>query len=289
MEYSGRFSILVLGANGVGKTHWIYQNIKEIREENYKEYLISVDSALAEDNEKFWADIFRKADKKYLIIEEVEKLSPKSQEIIFNIISTENGKFGLKEKNLETRIVFTSCFQIDKLRNDRRHLSSKFYDRISQFVVTFPDFRETQRDIYSDFEETWKKFFNEQHEYHNKHPKNEEFKKWLNQMAENMYGNFRDLDKIVMNWNLRQVSSDNMTEEEIFEIVKKDFNEILKFPTQSVYDDNSFVFIEDTKYEDILYNFKMKLKEWCLHINNNDKMKAAKMLGVSHRTMERWN
>lgn len=288
MEYSGRFSIIVLGDNGVGKTHWISQNIQEIKGGNYKDSSITVDSGLIEDSKEFWADIFDKANHKYLIIEEVEKLPQKSQEIIFNILSTEDGRFGLNKKNLEIRIIFTSCFPIEKLRKDRRYLSSKFYDRISQFVVTFPSFKETQIEIYHDFEETWKKFFNEQHEYHDKYPKSDEFKHWLNLVAENMYGNFRDLDKIVINWNFHQVSSGDVSETEIFKLVRKDFEEILKYPAQRNYDDNSFVFIEDVKYDEIMKNFKRALRKWSFSVNFEDKIKAANMLGVSHRSMERW-
>ncbi|MGQ1783851.1 ATP-binding protein [Saccharicrinis sp. GN24d3] len=288
MEYPGRFSILVLGDSGVGKTHWISQNVKSITGNESKDNSIFIDSGLTEDSIEYWEDVFNKANNKFLIIEEVEKLSQKSQEIIFNIISTHNGKFGLKEKNLEIRIIFTSCLPIEKLRQDRRILNSKFYDRVSQFVVTFPNFNETQRDIYSDFEETWKKFFNEQHEYHNRFPQSEEFKDWLDLVAGNMYGNFRDLDKIVINWNFHQISAEQLEESKIFELVKKDFEAILKYPAQRIYDDNSFVFIEDIKYDEMLKNFRRALRNWSLNVNFNNKQKAAEMLGISHRSMERW-
>jgi len=288
MEYPGKFSILVLGDNGVGKTHWVTQNIENLRGGDAKNNSIIVDSGLAEDSKEYWTDVFEKANQKYLLIEEVEKLSQKSQEIIFNIISTHNGKFGLEEKNLDIRIIFTSCFPIEKLRQDRRFLSTKFYDRISQFVVMLPNFKHTQTEIYYDFEETWKKFFPKQHEYHNKYPKSDEFKKWLNLVAENMYGNFRDLDKIVINWNFHQLSSEGIEESKIFELVKKDFELILKYPAQRVYDDNSFVFIEDVQYDEMMKNFKRALKKWSLGVNFDDKFKAANMLGVHHRSMERW-
>jgi DNA-binding NtrC family response regulator len=288
MDYEGRFSILVLGDNGVGKTHWINQNIKELREGNQKDNKVSVDSALVEDSQDYWLGIFTNANNKFLIIEEVEKLSQKSQEVLFNILSTENGKYGLEKKDLVVRIIFTSCFPIKKLRDDKRFLNAKFYDRISQFVVTFPSFKETQRDILSYFEETWKKFFSLQHDYHDKYPKGEEFKKWLEEIAENMHGNFRDLDKIVINWNLHQVSSNNMTEDEIFERVKKDFKEVLKYPSQRNYSENTFVFDEDLKYGEIMDNFRLALKEWSLNVNFGVKREAARKLGISHRTMDRW-
>lgn len=287
MEYPGRFSILVLGDSGVGKTHWISQNIKEIKDTD-KKNLITVNAGLTEDSNDYWEKVFKEANCKFLLIEEVEKLSEKSQETIFNIMSTDNGNYGLKEKDLEVRIIFTSCIPIKKLRQDRRLLSSKFYDRISQFVVTFPNFNETQRTVYSDFEETWKKFFNEEHDFHNRYPHSKEFKDWLDRIAGNMHGNFRDLDKIVINWNFHQIYNESFDEKKIFELVKKDFDAILKYPAQRMYDTNTFVFDEDSKYDDIIKNFKNSLRNWSLSINYNDKRKAAEMLGVSYRTMERW-
>ncbi|MGM0582802.1 MAG: hypothetical protein ACQETL_19155 [Bacteroidota bacterium] len=288
MQYPGRFSVLVLGDNGVGKTHWISENIRKIKRGSIQENSFFIDAGLAEDSKEFWTDIFTKANHRYLVIEEVEKLSSKSQEIIFNILSTYNGKYGLEEKNLEINIIFTSCFPIAKLRQDRRFLSAKFFDRISQFVVTFPNFIETQREIYQDFKETWEKFFDESHKYHDRYPKSDAFKEWLHLLPKNMHGNFRDLDKIVINWNFHQVSTEEITEAEILELVKKDFNDILKYPAQRVYDDNSFVFIEDVKYDEMMTNFRKALRNWSLGVNYNNIHNAADMLGVSHRTMERW-
>ncbi|MGB5989498.1 MAG: hypothetical protein WBG43_07150 [Marinifilaceae bacterium] len=290
MKYPGRFPILVLGDTGVGKTHWICENIHSIEGDNYLEKIVSVNSSIAEDSIQYWTDIFKSADNKFLIIDSVEKLTLRSQEIIFELLSTNNGKYGLNEneKNLEIRILFTSCFSIEELRNNRKHLVNRFFDRISQFVVVFPNFQDTQRNISNYFEETWNKFFNKGNEYHNKRPKSKELIKWLESIAYNMHGNYRDLDKIVINWNLQQIISKNKTEDQILEIIKKEFTELLKTPANKTFGDNDFIFSEDVPYGDMLTNFKKQLKEWSFNINNGNKKEAAQMLNVSIRTMERW-
>ena len=98
------------------------------------------------------------------------------------------------------------------------------------------------------------------------------------------------MDKIVINWNLHQLSYKNPKEKEleILELLKKDFKELLHNPSRKIYEDNTFIFREDTDYGDLLNDFKRKLKKWALAYNNNDKHKTARMLKISHRTMERW-
>lgn len=287
MNYPGRFPILLMGDTGVGKSHWVKKLNKTVKE--FCNQIKFVNSGLTISSKEYWEKTLNKANKSFLVIEDVEKLDKISQELLFEALSTENGMYGFKEKNIETRIIFTSTFPIDKLRDDRRYLMTKFFDRISQFVVVLPNFNDTQTSIYEDFKATWEKFFKST-EYKDFYPKSEEFKAWLNAEAYRLHGNFRDLDKIIINWNLHQLSYDEPEEKEldILDKIKKDFKELLHNPSQKIYEDNTFVFIEDTNYGDLLNDFKAKLKEWALAYNNNDKHKAAIMLGVSHRTMERW-
>ncbi|MDD2386096.1 MAG: sigma 54-interacting transcriptional regulator [Bacteroidales bacterium] len=291
MNYPGRFPILVVGDTGTGKTHWVKHLCNEAIEFSGK--LIIEYGGLAEETYEYWDGLVKKADKHFLLIKEVEKLSIKSQELLFKALSTENGLYGFEEKNLTIRLIFTTCFPIEKIRDDRRYLTSKFFDRISQFVVEFPNFDQTQVNISEDFIATWEKMFGQEiNPYKDKCPKGHHFIKWLEGEAYRMSGNFRDLDKIVINWNLHQIVSNGnengYSKEEILKIVKEDFKRFLHNPNQKIYEDNTFVFEESLNYGEIMDSFRINLKKWVLAYNNNDKIKAANMLGISYRTMERW-
>jgi DNA-binding NtrC family response regulator len=294
MNYPGRFPILVVGDTGTGKTHWVKHLCNEAIEFSGK--LIIEYGGLAEETYEYWDGLVKKADKHFLLIKEVEKLSIKSQELLFKALSTENGLYGFEEKNLTIRIMFTTCFPIEKIRDDRRYLTSKFFDRISQFVVEFPNFDQTQTNISEDFKDTWEKMFGQEgNPYKEKCPKGNHFKKWLETEAYRMCGNFRDLDKIAINWSLHQIAlngndhkKNGDNEEAILLKVKADFKKFLHNPNQKIYDDNTFVFEESLDYGETMDSFRMKLKSWALALNNNDKIKAANMLGISYRTMERW-
>lgn len=281
MRYPGMHSILVLGDSGTGKTHWIEKIAEDKDHEYFQQGIYSIYGGLTEDTSMYWESVIEEAHGKVLLIEEVEKLANKSQDLLFNALSTTTGYYGFKEKKCRFVLIFTSTFPIKKLRDDRRFLTAKFFDRISQFVIEFPNFDTTQTTIFEDFRATWDKMkFNEHC------PESEELKIWLRSEAYRIYGNFRDLDKITVNWNMYQLQ--NKPESEILELIKQDFKNLLHNPAQKVYEENTFIFDEDSDYGQMLQNFRTKLKKWALAVNENNMRQTAKMLRVSHRTMERW-
>ncbi|MFZ4454657.1 MAG: ATP-binding protein [Bacteroidales bacterium] len=294
-NYPGRFPVLVIGDTGTGKTYSIQNAISVATK--VKGAYETVNAGLSEETVDFWDNILKKSDNKFLIIDDVEKLSKKSQEILFDRMSTENGLYGFGEKNLTIRIVFVSTFPISKIRDDRRYLTARFFDRISQFVVEFPNFEKTQTNIYDDFISTWDKMFKNNVRYKEEYPDFPEFKKWLEGIAYKMYGNFRDLDKIVINWNLHQISfnydgkDENKDEinNKILDIIKTDFEKYLHNPSQRIAEDNTFVLDEDSDYGTLINDFRHKVKEWSMAINDNNIKKAAKMLKMNPRTMEGWD
>lgn len=284
MNYPGRFPILVIGDAGTGKTHWINLLVKTANE--FQSKLLSIYGGLCEETELFWKNIFQLADNHFLVIEEIEKISSRSQELLFDALSTTNGKYGFGKKDKTIRIIFTSTFPVSKLRDDRRYLSAKFFDRISQFVVEFPNFEATQTIIYQDFKATWNKMFQKDHEYKDKCPEFQDLFNWLEGEAYKMNGNFRDLDKIIINWNLHQ--RDGKEDTKILPIIRDEFRELLHNPSQKIYEDNILVFDVDSTYGTMLEDFRAKLKRWALAANGNNKLSAARKLGISYRTMERW-
>ncbi|MEI6556429.1 MAG: ATP-binding protein [Paludibacter sp.] len=294
MNYPGRFPILVLGDTGTGKTHSIMQIIKTANE--FRGEFEIINGGLIQETKLFWDELLKSADNKFLIVKDVEKLTNKSQEFLFDALSTIDGKYGFVEKKLVIRIIFTTTFPISKIRDDRRYLSARFFDRISQFVVEFPNFDKTQRNIYEDFKATWEKMFLVDGKLLQPCPASKELINWLESEAYRMYGNFRDLDKIVINWHLCQLQEElngkNVCDKEvelmIFSKIKNDFKIYLHNPSQRIYDDNTYVFVEGFNYGDHLNNFRKQLKNWILALHNNNKSKAADELNISYRTMERW-
>lgn len=279
----GRFSILVIGDQGTGKTHSIHELQNDLIDHDSCQGVVTIFSGLAEETFDYWNDLFKRSEKKILLIEEVDKLSQRNQDILFDCISTTNGLFGFKEKSVRCRLVFTSTFGIDKLRDDRRFLTAKFFDRISQLVVEMPNLKKDQRNILNDFKTTWVKMkFKDFGEIPDM---GSGLGDWLVKQVDKMYGNFRDLDKIVINWHNYRLMKKK--DDAILIYIKEDFEKFLHNPKQVMFSDNIFIFNEDDNYETLRDNFKRKLKIWAESLYG-DKYNAAKKLVVSVRTLERW-
>lgn len=266
----GRFSILVLGNRGTGKKVWIRQK--------HKSNFYTINSALTKPSEQFWEEKFKQADQGILIIEDVELLTKETQEVLFDGLATTDGNFGYASKIYEVRIVFTSSKGVSVLRETEKYLSHKFFDRIAQLVVRFPNFNECANKIENDFKNTWKKF-----EFTTAFP--DELIPWLNENAHTLHGNFRDLDKLCIIWNNYQLMG--LSEEKILKKVKEDFDGFNKFPEMREESFFEINFSTETSYHDMLDNFRRQVKIWAKK-EFPSLRKAGEALGVSHRTIERW-
>lgn len=281
----GRFSILVLGDRGVGKSHWVKEIAKSFEKDGelgikVKEVIGTYLNILKPDEiEKVFTD----SNGKTLIIKDVELINKETQDILFQTLSTSNGKFGLREKNIECRIVFTSTFKIESLRDTERYLSHRFFDRIAQLIVKLPSYQDGNRSIFQDFKDTWKKmdFPDETFPV--------QIKEWLEAAGHKFYGNFRDLDKIAINWRNHQIFG--LEEGKIEKKVKEDFEKYYHFPENQLENKDYFPIDDDADYyKEILPNFRSHIKRRALEIYNGDLKKALdkKPFGVSYRTMEKW-
>ncbi len=282
--YPGRFSILLIGDQGTGKTY----AVETLQQKHIKNECFSginyVYSGLVEDTYSYWQEVLDNSQDKILLLEEVEKLSQKSQDILFDCLSTNTGLFGSYEKTVRCRPVFTSIFSIDQLRDDRRYLSAKFFDRISQFVVKMPNLKSLPRNIGTDFKTTWTKMAFRKKEVC---PEVKgDLKAWLEREVDKLHGNFRDLDKIVVNWHNYRLQG--LEDNEILIKVKQDFHGYLRNPKQTIYSDNVFVFIQDHTYSEIFDNFRSQLLKWAEKVYGNRK-NAAECLKVNKRSIERWS
>ena len=278
MSNPGYFPILLLGDRGTGKSFWIKNLIKK------NQPIVFLNAFLSEETEVFWTNQYKKANNGFLIINEIERLSPKNQELLFQSMITENGKYGFSEKTYNVRLIFTSVFDISSLNKTEEYLSHKFFDRISQLVVKFQSFKEYSINIENDFIETWKKF-----NFATKKtiPKGSIIN-WLKENADRkLFGNFRDLDKLCINWHTYRLINSDYSDENIFKLIIDDFLQYLKYPEHKTDMHNEFNFSKEYKHDDIMKSFKHKYKIWAKREFGTLK-KAGEYLGISHRTMERW-
>ncbi|MGB0522615.1 MAG: ATP-binding protein [Flammeovirgaceae bacterium] len=279
----GRFSILILGAHGTGKTYWLKTLQQLHRQKDCLEDCIIINAAIAKHmQQEYWEEQFKKANGKLLVIEDVENLSRETQETLFEGLSTgEGGKYGFDQKVYDIRVAFTSSKSITALR-DYDILSNRFFDRISQFIVTFPECLTTKDGIWEDFKKSWAKMsFQEE----NKIP--DRLKNWLEGNTHRFNGNFRDLDKIAINWhNYRLIGK---AENEILRLLIKDFDTNLHYPAQDNESAEVFMINKEEGFAGNLQLFKSHYKAWLNKQYGSYKNKAAiKKAGRSSRTMESW-
>ncbi len=281
LQNPGRFSILLLGKRGTGKSFWLDKIQKRNIKVPHSLEIVYINSRLIEPSSASINKLLSESSKKYLVIEDAERLSHTLQELLFEALSTGNGKYGIGAKKYECRIIFTSSFDIKYLRDTEEYMLHKFFDRISQLVVELPSFTESHRSVWNDFMATWDKM--EFKEY-NKTP-GKELQVWIEKTAHLFHGNFRDLDKIVINWHQCRLAG--IAESEILKRVVSDFDRYFHFPEHRV-DLSSAYYLEEGKtYDQLLNDFRLQVKNWAKAVYGTLR-KAEKDLGVSYRTIERW-
>ncbi len=283
MQNPGYFSILILGDAGTGKEYLIRKIIKE-NEKICICYPFEI-GATKEDISKIFENDF-------IVIKNIEELSYIQQDFIYKALSTTDGKIGLSENRGYKRIIFTSSYNIENLRDSKEYLKDKFWDRIAQLIVKIPSFKDYSADIKKDFESVWKKMkFNE----FPKLPDDTEFLYWLKENCGTFAGNFRDLDKIAILWHqYRIIEYKKMKqkykvdiEARIFRKVRADFEKFTHFPSQKSDSSNTFEFEKGKSWEQIERNFKSKFKSWAKKEYKTIKQ-ATQELNMPLRKMDKW-
>lgn len=274
LKNPGRFSILLLGERGTGKSHWL-----EKLTERLGQKLITLHPAFSEDTHDWWQKQFVAADNGTLAIDEADQLSQKSQDILFRILSTTDGKFGWPEKSLEVRIVFISSIPVSNLRDTDDVFSHQFFDRIGQLIVEMPNLKSINKgELWRDFLATWDKM-----KFSTKKP-GQKWQVWLENHQGSLHGNFRDLDKICINYDhFLQMESD---EDAALERTKSDFRQLFHFPEQQVDSDITFEFETGKTKLEIDKDYRRKFKIWAKKTYGTYE-KAAKALQCSSRTFEK--
>jgi len=281
----GYFSILLLGDSGTGKSYLINQVFNDIEKDKIGFYY---PFEIGETNEKV-EKIF---EKEYIIIKNIEELSKNQQNILFNALSTSDGKIGFGQQKDFKRIIFTSSYDVMQLRESREHLIDRFWDRISQLVIKMPSFKDYSSTIINDFKSVWEKMdFKE----FPKLPQDVDFSFWLKENCKTFSGNFRDLDSIAILWHqyriieygdsIQKFKSD--VETRIFRKVRADFEEFTHFPSQKTDNSNVFEFEKGKTWEQIERNFHSKFKAWVKREYESIKA-ATEELNMPLRKMDKW-
>jgi DNA-binding NtrC family response regulator len=281
----GYFSILILGDSGTGKSfiiNTILSGLENPKFGFYYPYEIGENST----------EISKIFEKEFIIIKNIEELSMNQQNILFKTLSTSNGEIGLNDNIGLKRIIFTSSYDVIQLRESRKYLLDRFWDRISQLVVKVPSFKDFSADIRNDFKSVWEKMdFKE----FPKLPVDIDFNDWLTENCKNFSGNFRDLDSIAILWHqYRIIEYGNANqkfksdiEARIFRKVRADFEGFTHFPTQKTDSSNVFEFEKGKTWEQIERNFHSKFKNWAK--NEYDTIKSAtEELNMPLRKMDKW-
>ena len=119
----GMFSLMVVGSRGSGK-HYAIENAfeenakslnakdKEILCAKKLVFISEIDIAI---EKKALNALFKRNEFNTLVIEDVDKLRTEQQDILFNALSTTDGRFGIGEK-FNIRIVFSSSKDLELLR-----------------------------------------------------------------------------------------------------------------------------------------------------------------------------
>jgi len=286
IKNEGRFSVLIYGDRGTGKSYSVEKALEYLISES-DEYsclngIMTINAFLIESTVESWTKILEDVNGKILIIEDIEDLDRRNQELLFQILSTKDGKFGFIKKEFKFRPVFISSYNINILK---KKLENKFFDRISQLVVKFPSFKDNNITIWNDFMSTWNKM-----KFEGEIP-DSGLKNWLETSAcDILEGNFRDLDKIAINWNNYRMMNDNNTivEKEIFQKIRESFKSTLSYPKHKKDESNTFYFSrEDKGSKTAEQRFKYEYKKWIIREFDSLKIGCAK-LNLNIRTVEGW-
>jgi len=214
------FSILLIGERGIGKSKIASEAKERLRklDKLIQGNIIEANCASFANDTMAESELFgyakgaftdAKADKKGLIesaengilfLDEIHHLTKCVQAKLMKALQTDElNRLSIRRvgenkeiKVKDVRLIFATNRNMSELRND---LLPDFYDRIIQHVVEIPAIRETVEDRITDWENIWKGL-----KFKGDAPRELELVKWLNHLP--LYGNFRDLQKIAMYYNV---------------------------------------------------------------------------------------
>lgn len=295
----GRFSILIIGERGVGKTKLI-QELSEGKEKVTVANCASFSDDTMAESELFGhrkgaftganeakKGLFEEANGGVLFLDEVHNLSKRVQEKLMTALQTESsgenrGKFSIRRLGetithpVAARPVFASNLTIDELK---KKLLPDLYDRISQLVLEIPSIHQSKLNLKEEFSKVWKGMAFEKE---NKIPELKSFYTWLNKIK--LEGNYRTLQSIAINWHQGRLMKLE-SEENVFEFVK---TQIQKFHSSTSLENKTFKynFRKGVKKTEMEKEYRKALYVWAKenYLGLTDK-EIAKELVISRLDM----
>lgn len=241
------FSILLIGERGVGKSQIASTAKSKLAalDKTFKGEMIEANCAsfandiMAEselfgyvagaftDAKKNNIGLIESAENGILFLDEIHNLSKAVQAKLMKTLQTDGynrltiRKLGSnkEEKIKNVRLIFATNKNIEYLREC---LLSDFYDRVVQHVIDIPPLRETQEDRVKDWESVWKSL---NFKGYSPIPLESDLINWLKKLP--LSGNFRDLQKIAMYYNIfskfDEETREILSEKSAFQYAKKEF------------------------------------------------------------------
>lgn len=305
------FSILLIGERGIGKS-LIASNAKD----RLKELNKAITGELVEANCASFANEYMaeselfghtkgsftdaKQDKKGLIesaengilfLDEIHHLSIGVQAKLMKALQTDQHnrlsirRVGSQKEQLvkNVRLIFATNKSVEELKD---LLLPDFYDRIVQHVINIPPLRETLDDRLSDWKTVWKglKFSQSPSP-----PEEHELISWLKQLQ--LYGNYRDLQKIAMYYNAFNNFDDEtkkmLEKKSALQYAQTEFEKYHSGINKTKTNDSTFEFSMKKSATEIEADFKYFLQDWAVKKYGSRKSAAAK-LEASEKTLNDW-
>ncbi len=301
------FSILLLGERGIGKSQIADESVEMHKKENFKQ----ANCASFDEDSKAEAELFgytkgaftgANANKKGLLeeanggvlfLDEIHHLSKMVQAKLMKALQTDKeNRMSIRrlgstnEIKIECRLIFATNKTISELKKD---LLPDFYDRIVQHVIYMPPLRETFEDRVKDWESTWNKL---KFKGIPPVPKENNLINWLKKLP--LYGNYRDLEKIAIYYNVFQSFDEEtkrlLEETNPFQYAKNEFE---KYHSPAIIENSSKYFDDKLTTKDMIANFKFELRNWALAKFDGSRKEAIlhfQNLGdtITEKTLDNW-
>ena len=300
LKNPGRFSVLILGERGTGKTKWV----KEIAEEKLNTKVVVANCASFSDDTMAESELFghkhgsftgaikdkdglfKEAANAILFLDEVHNLSPRVQEKVMTALQTESsgknkGKFCIRRlgDNEATYVFVRPVFASNlKLPDLKKKILPDLYDRISQLVVEIPSIHESGIDIQKEFRKVWEAMqFKQLHDV----PHTPPFAKWLKRIP--LEGNYRTLQSIAINWHQGRLMFGKENEDEVFAFVKSHFenyhSSMSVAPQYATYNFRKGVPMQTMEYE-----YEIAMLEWAFSEDGYGDAEKDVQVGLGNTT-----